>query len=75
MQYFFDVLDERTCFADREGFACSSRIAAGTHAALIARELAADRGAYAGYFVRVTDEAGRELLQVPVERATYRGPH
>jgi uncharacterized protein DUF6894 len=68
MQYFFHITDGSRLYQDGMGQACASRVAAGTCAAQIARELAADGNAYAGFFVSVADERGNELARIPIGR-------
>jgi hypothetical protein len=66
VHYFFQITDGTTCFNDAEGQRCRSHIAAGTQAARIAAELAAEGDAYRGFAVRVLDDRGRELVRIPV---------
>jgi Domain of unknown function (DUF6894) len=66
VRYFFHVVDGTTSYRDHAGQTCASRVAAGTRAAQIARDLAADSGSYPGFTVSVADERGNEVARVPV---------
>jgi hypothetical protein len=66
VRYFFEITDGTTCFKDAEGQRCRSRIAAGTQAARIAAELAAEGDVYRGFAVHVLDRHGAEVVRIPV---------
>ncbi len=66
MQYFFHITDGSRLYADHTGQTCASRVAAGTCAAQIARDLAADGDTYASFVVSVADARGNELARIPV---------
>jgi hypothetical protein len=68
MQYFFHITDGSRLYTDDTGRTCASRVAAGTCAAQIARELAADGDTYARFVVSVADERGNELARIPIGR-------
>jgi hypothetical protein len=65
-RYFFHVRDGASAFDDREGEILAGRVTAEAKAGQIARELAADREAYCGYRVIVTDEADHEIASCAI---------
>ena len=71
-QYFFDVTNGESTFKDAAGATFSSLEDARAHAVLFAGELAADGHHYVGFddyrgfLIRVVDEEGNGVAQVPV---------
>jgi hypothetical protein len=65
--YFFHVTDGKRTFIDEVGRAFASPAAAEGHAAIIASELAGDRG-WEGFSVVVEKKDGGEIVRVPIHR-------
>ena len=65
-RYWFHAVCEDRTYRDEVGRDFGSPEEAFAHAETIAKELAADGGAYRGYAVRVLDEQGREVAFLPV---------
>jgi hypothetical protein len=66
-RFFFHAADGQT-FEDEEGEQCTTREAAQAHATRIARELEAE-GQFDAFAVKVTDEQGNEVANVPIGHA------
>jgi hypothetical protein len=66
MRFFFHVLGDGITYTDEEGTVLAGPEEARLNAAAIAADLAEDVDAYQGFVVRAVDQAGKEIVTVPV---------
>jgi hypothetical protein len=66
MRFFFHILGDGTTYTDEKGTVLAGPEEARLKAAAVAADLAEDVDAYQGFVVRAVDEAGKEIVTVPV---------